>query len=90
MKIMHVTTAVVWALALLLLAPLKASAGGRGGGVLLEAIMLLEATMLQPGNIFDLSAIKILVSGHLDMDTATAMSRPMHTTIQWPTRRHRR
>ena len=33
MKIMHVTTAVVWALALLLLAPLEANAGGRGGGV---------------------------------------------------------
>jgi len=48
----------------------------------LEAIMLLAATM--PGIIFDLSAIKILVSGHLDMDTdtATVMSRPMHTTIQ--------
>jgi hypothetical protein len=47
MKIMHVTTAVVWALVLLLLAPLEANAGGRGGGVcVLEAIMLLEATML--------------------------------------------
>jgi hypothetical protein len=33
MKIMHVTTTVVWALALLLLAPLEANAGGRGGGV---------------------------------------------------------
>ena len=33
MKTMHVTTAVVWALALLLLAPLEANAGGRGGGV---------------------------------------------------------
>jgi hypothetical protein len=33
MKIMHVTTAVVWALALLLLPPLEANAGGRGGGV---------------------------------------------------------
>jgi hypothetical protein len=30
---MHVTTAVVWALALLLLAPLEVNAGGRGGGV---------------------------------------------------------
>ena len=33
MKILRVTTAIVWALTILLLAPLEANAGGRGGGV---------------------------------------------------------
>src|SRR5262249_14372909 len=33
MKIMHVTTAAVWALTLLLLAPLEAKAGARGVGM---------------------------------------------------------
>src|SRR5215470_11904265 len=32
MKVLHVTAAVVWALTMLLLAPLEANAGGRGGG----------------------------------------------------------
>ena len=33
MKVMHVTTAVAWALTMLLLAPLEAKAGARGGGM---------------------------------------------------------
>jgi hypothetical protein len=33
MKVTHVTTAVVWALTMLLLAPLEAKAGARGGGM---------------------------------------------------------
>jgi hypothetical protein len=33
MKILRATTAVAWALAMLLLAPLEANAGGHGGGV---------------------------------------------------------
>jgi hypothetical protein len=33
MKVTHVTTAVVWALTMLLFAPLEAKAGARGGGM---------------------------------------------------------
>ena len=49
MKVMHVTTAVAWALTMLLLAPLEAKAGARGGGMrrlMLEASMFLEDTEL--------------------------------------------
>jgi hypothetical protein len=86
MKIMHVTTGVVGALALLLLAPLEANAGARGVGVRPSHVggqHVVRGHRALARHHFRSFRNQAFGLWHMDiMDTATTMSRPTHTAIQ--------